>query len=108
MIVSLNNNAEKLATAPGAISNVNSLIAATSKGQVILNKGSADGYQVGMKLSIERVTETVKDPATGKVLRQLTQKIGLAEIVEVDAASSVAKIVAGGKFKVGDMAKPAR
>ncbi len=108
VIVGLDSKAQQLATAPRAISSVNSVVAATSGGQVILNKGATSGYQVGMKLSIERVTQTVKDPATGKLLRQLTQKIGLAEIVEVDESSSVAKIVAGGKFKVGDVAKPAK
>ena len=36
----------------------------------------------------------------------MSQPIGLVEIVEVDGESSVARIVSGSKFKVGNLAKP--
>jgi len=73
-----------------------------------LNKGSANGYRVGLRVSIERVSQQVKDPATGKVIRQITQPLGIIEITEVDAESSVGKIISGTTFKIGDLAKPTR
>jgi hypothetical protein len=76
--------------------------------QVILNKGTGEGYRVGLRISIERTTQTVKDPQTGKVIRQITQPIGTLEIVEADNQSSVGRVITGSSFKIGDLAKPIR
>jgi curli biogenesis system outer membrane secretion channel CsgG len=108
VITAINTNAATLAAAPRALPAVNALVAAVAGNQVVLNKGSADGYRVGMQVSIERVTQAVKDPATGKVIRQITQPLGLVELIDVDGQSSVGQILSGAKFKVGDLAKPAR
>ncbi|MEB3178244.1 MAG: CsgG/HfaB family protein [Nostocaceae cyanobacterium] len=108
VVEKLNTGATKLAAAPRTLTRVNALIADISGNTVILNKGTGEGFQQGMKLSIERVTREVKDPATGKVLRQVTQPMGTIEITEADAQSSVGKIISGGSFKVGDMAKPVK
>ncbi len=102
----LNANASKLAALPKAVSSVNSLVAEVLGRGVILNKGKSDGYRPGMRLSIERVTRVVKDPVTKKVIRQVTEKIGIVEIIDADATSSEAKIISGGRFKVGDIAQP--
>jgi curli biogenesis system outer membrane secretion channel CsgG len=102
----INNNATSLAGVTKAAPSVNALVADISGKTVILNKGLADGYRQGLKLSIERVSREVKDPATGKVIRQITQAIGTIEITEADNQSSVAKIISGTGFKVGDVAKP--
>lgn len=106
VVETFNSKADAVATSPRAISNA--VIAAVAGNQIILNKGSRDGFAVGMKVSIERVTQQVKDPATGRVIRQLTQPIGLIEITEVDGQSSVGKVVSGSKFQIGDLAKPKR
>jgi len=74
--------------------------------QVILNKGSSDGYRVGLILSVERVVREVKDPATGAVLRKLTEPAGQIQLTEVDQGSSVGRILSSSGFKVGDVAKP--
>jgi len=58
-------------------------VAAVAGNQVILNKGTGEGYRVGLRISIERTTQTVKDPQTGKVIRQITQPIGTLEIVKL-------------------------
>jgi len=106
VVEKLNKGSTQLAAAPRALPRVNALVADITGNTVILNKGSDEGFQQGLKLSIERVTRQVKDPSTGKVIRQVTQSMGTIEITESDANSSVGKIISGGTFKVGDMAKP--
>jgi curli biogenesis system outer membrane secretion channel CsgG len=84
---------------------VEGLVAAVEGGQVVLNVGGKAGLKVGDRLSIERVSKEIKDPATGKVLRRLSAQVGVIEVTDVDDISSVAKIVSGTAFKVGDLAK---
>ncbi|MGL5874785.1 MAG: CsgG/HfaB family protein [Xenococcaceae cyanobacterium] len=103
---SLNSSSSKMASLPKALPTVNATVADVSGGSVVLNKGQLDGYQKGMRMSIERISKTVKDPQTGTVLRQITQPVGTIEISDVDGKSSVGKIISGAKFKVGDLAKP--
>lgn len=105
VVAELNNKSRDLASLPKSLPNVTATVADATGNTVILNKGKSDGYRVGMKFSIERVTKQVKDPTTGKVIRNVTQPIGMIELIEVDATSSVGRIIGGGKFKVGDIAK---
>jgi curli biogenesis system outer membrane secretion channel CsgG len=84
---------------------VEGLVAAVDAGTVVLNIGVKTGIKVGDQLSVERVTREIKDPATGKVIRRLTNKIGVVEVTDVDDISAVAKIITGVGFKVGDFAK---
>lgn len=86
---------------------VDALVADVAGDLIILNKGSRDGYREGMKVSIERVSKEIKDPETGEVIRRLTEKIGMIELTDVDAKSSLGKIVSGANFQVGDMATAA-
>ncbi len=101
--------APQIASLPAVTPRVNAVIADITGNQVVLNKGGSDGFRPGMILSIERVTKTVRDPSTGKVLRVVSQSIGRVQLVEVDAGSSVGKVVAGrvGSMRVGDRAKSA-
>ncbi len=99
-------SAGRLATQPRALPTVNALVADVYGNQVVLNKGSRDGYRVGLILSVERVVREVKDPATGAVLRQLTEPAGQIQLTEVDESSSVGRILSGKGFSVGDVAKP--
>jgi curli biogenesis system outer membrane secretion channel CsgG len=108
VVTELNAKSSNLAALPKAAPTVNAVVADVTGNTVVLNKGKSDGYRTGIKLSIERVTKQVKDPATGKVIRNITQPLGVIEIVEADDSSSVGKIISGGKFKVGDIAKPAQ
>ena len=84
---------------------VEGLVAAVDAGVIVLNVGKKAGLKVGDKLSVERVTREIKDPATDKVIRRLTSQVGQIEITDVDDGSAVAKIVSGTDFKVGDLAK---
>ncbi|NJL84474.1 MAG: penicillin-binding protein activator LpoB [Chloroflexaceae bacterium] len=104
----LNGVAPQVAALPPLLPTVSALIADVSRGTVIINKGAADGYRVGMVLSVERVVRTVKDPATGAVLRQISESIGQIELTQVDNSSSVGKVVSGANIAVGNVAKPVR
>ena len=54
---------------------------------------------------MERVTSTIKDPATGAILRKMTTKLGELEVTDVDDISAVCKAVSGTGFKIGDVAR---
>ncbi|MBW4551689.1 MAG: CsgG/HfaB family protein [Aphanocapsa sp. GSE-SYN-MK-11-07L] len=98
--------APKIDSLPAAIPAVNALVADVTGNLVTINKGSGDGFQVGMKVSIERVIKQVKDPSTGAVLRTMTQPIGQMVLTEVDAKSALGKVTKGVNLRVGDLAKP--
>jgi curli biogenesis system outer membrane secretion channel CsgG len=106
VVGSLGENSTKMTSLPNASSSITSLVADVTGNTIVLNKGTSAGYQQGMRVTIERVTKEVKDPATGQVIRRLTQPVGIVEITEADSQSSVAKVVSGTQFKVGDVAKP--
>jgi curli biogenesis system outer membrane secretion channel CsgG len=84
---------------------VEGLVAAVDGKQIVLNVGAKAGLKVGDQLSIERVSKEIKDPATGKVLRRMSNQVGTIEVTDVDDVSSVANLVTGAGVKVGDLAK---
>ena len=84
---------------------VEGLVAAVDGDQIVLNVGAKTGIKVGDHLSVERITSTIKDPATGAVLRKMTSKLGELVVTDVDDVSAVCKPVNGTDFKIGDMAK---
>lgn len=84
---------------------VEGMVAAIEGGTVILNVGAKTGIKVGDQLSIERVTREIKDPATGAVIRRITNRVAVLEVTEVDDVSSVCRIVSGGDVKVKDLAR---
>jgi curli biogenesis system outer membrane secretion channel CsgG len=84
---------------------VRGLIADVSDRSVVLNVGSSQGVKAGSQLKVLRVTRTVKDPATGKVLREITSDMGTVRVDEVDASSSTGTIVSGSDIKVGDLVR---
>jgi curli biogenesis system outer membrane secretion channel CsgG len=81
------------------------LVADVSGNTLILNIGSKAGVNVGDTLEISRAVRTVKDPATGKVLKTVTNKIGDATVTEVDADSATVNFTGSGPAKVGDVAR---
>jgi curli biogenesis system outer membrane secretion channel CsgG len=86
---------------------VQGLVAAVTGTQLVLNVGRKAGVNVGDQLSVERVSQEIKDPATGKVIRRLSSKLGVVRVVDVDDESSIAEVVSGGGFKVSDTVKTA-
>jgi len=45
-------------------------------------------------------------PETGEVIRKLTTKVGEVKLTDVDAKSSLGKLISGATPQVGDVAKP--
>ena len=84
---------------------VEGVVAAVDGDQIVLNVGAKTGIKVGDHMSVERVTNTIKDPTTGAVLRKMTSKLGELEVTDVDDVSAVCKPVNGTGFKVGDVAR---
>jgi len=87
---------------------VQGVVAAVAGAQVVLNVGGKAGVKVGDQFSVERVSQEIKDPATGKVIRRLSSSIGILKVVDVDDQSSVCEIVSGTGFKVSDPVKTVR
>lgn len=81
---------------------VSGLVADVAGATLVLNVGSAAGVKVGDTLRILRVTRTVTDPATGAVLREITQELGQVRIDDVDADSSLGTVITGSGIQVGD------
>lgn len=84
---------------------VEGLVADATGETLILNVGSKAGVKVGDQLEVRRVTREVKDPATGKVLRRITDKVGVVTITEVDETSAVGTYAGNGPAQVGDAAQ---
>lgn len=99
--------APKLAAKPATLPVEEMVVADVTGNQIVLNKGGVHGFRPGMVVSVERVIKDIKDPTTGKLLRRQTQSVGRIQLTEVDAQSSVGKILTGTGFKVGDVAKAA-
>src|SRR6202140_5518301 len=72
---------------------VEGLVAAVEGDQIGLNVGATTGNKFGAHVSVERVTSTIKDPATGAVLRKMTTKLGDLAVTDVDDVSAVCKPV---------------
>lgn len=93
------------ANLPTVKANVSGLVADVSGNTLIVNVGSKSGLRVGDKLEISRAVRTIKDPATGKVLKTVTNKIGDATVTEVDPDSATVSFSGSALAKVGDTAK---
>src|SRR5258708_611557 len=93
---------DKAAAMPTHKVEVSGLVADVSGNSLILNVGRKSGVKLGDVLQISRVVRTVKDPATGKVLKSVTSKIGDATVTEVDEDSSTVTFSGTGAAKVGD------
>src|SRR5216684_3408691 len=93
---------DKAAAMPTHKIEVSGLVADVSGNSLILNVGSKSGVKVGDVLQISRVVRTVKDPATGKVIKSIANKIGDAKVTEVDENSATVIFTGAEVAKVGD------
>ncbi|MBI4457132.1 MAG: curli production assembly protein CsgG [Acidobacteria bacterium] len=82
---------------------IRGMVADVDGKNIILNVGSSQGVKVGDRVKVLRVARTVKDPATGKVLREVTEDVGEVEITQADEGSSTGNMLSGGEVKVGDL-----
>jgi curli biogenesis system outer membrane secretion channel CsgG len=72
---------------------------------LVVNIGSKAGLRIGDELDIFRLTRTVQNPESGKVLRTPTLRLGIATVTEVDTESATATFKGTLPPQVGDVAK---
>ena len=84
---------------------INGVVADVTGRTIIVTVGKKVGVNVGDKLEISRQVRVVKDPSTGKVIKAVTDKIGVATVTEVDDDSATATFSGAGAAKVGDVVK---
>ncbi len=87
---------------PAVKFDVSGLVADVSGNVLTLTVGSSHGVSQGDTLVVERVTRTIKNPATGEVIREVTEPVGTVRVNEVGDDYAVASVVTGSGFKVGD------
>jgi curli biogenesis system outer membrane secretion channel CsgG len=93
----------KAAALPTMKVSVSGLVADVNGNTLIINVGSKTGLKVGDNLDISRQVRTVKDPATGKVLKAITDKIGSGTVTQIDQDSATVTFTGTGPAKVGDV-----
>jgi hypothetical protein len=98
----LNASAARL---PATTVSIDGLVADVSGNTLIINVGSRAGVKVGDKLQVSRVGREIRDPASGKVIRRVTESLGELVITEIDESSAVGKYSGAGTVKVGDAVK---
>jgi curli biogenesis system outer membrane secretion channel CsgG len=84
---------------------ISGLVADVSGNTLIINVGKKSGVHVGDKLIVSRQVRTVKDPATGKVIKSVEDKVGEATVTEADNDSATVTFTGSGPAKVGDVVK---
>jgi hypothetical protein len=82
---------------------IDGVVADATGGTVVLNVGSRKGLKAGDRLEVRRKIRDVRDPATGKILRSISDKVGEVVITDVDDQSAVGRYTGTTPAKVGDM-----
>ncbi|MCH8274153.1 MAG: hypothetical protein IH851_05125 [Armatimonadetes bacterium] len=77
-------------------------------GEIYINAGAGMGVRPGDRFDISRVIRVIRDPETGEVLGKREATIGVIEVSEVEEKFSVAKVISGDGFEVGDIVREAR
>lgn len=88
-----------------ALSNVEGRVADVTGREVIVNVGKQNGIAIGDHLQVDRPYKTIKDPVTGKVLKEMTSTIALIKVKEVAQDNATGDITKGSGVKVGDAIK---
>ncbi|HLJ46621.1 MAG TPA: CsgG/HfaB family protein [Bryobacteraceae bacterium] len=81
------------------------LVADVSGNTLIINIGARAGAKVGDRLQVVHPVKSVKDPATGRVIRSVENKLGDIVLTDVDDLSAVGQFTGSGPVKVGDVVK---
>ena len=79
-------------------------VVGANDGSIYIDRGENGGVQVGQKLDVFRVVDTIRD-ASGNVLDEVTEKVGTLEVTRVLSQSAICKVVEG-DAREGDQVKP--
>ena len=109
-VTELSHGLEQRASAlPTVVVEISGLVAdAAPDGTITINVGSKAGVKMGDQLLIKRTTRVVRDPSTGKVIRNVEDQIGMITISEVGDAYAVGKFSGPGQPKTGDTVSSAK
>jgi hypothetical protein len=88
-----------------AAQNVEGKVADVTGGQITLNVGKTNGLVKGDKMQVQRPYKTIKDPDSGKVLKELSNTVAVINLDDVEPSSATASIVKGSGVRVGDAVK---
>ncbi|HEY9791061.1 MAG TPA: CsgG/HfaB family protein [Candidatus Obscuribacterales bacterium] len=88
-----------------AAANVQGKVADVTGNTIIINVGKKNGVKVGDNLKVERVTKQVKDPTSGKVIKEITSAVAILNITDADADTATGTILKGAGARVGDLVK---
>lgn len=69
-------------------------IVGSKNGSLYIDRGQNGGVEVGDRFAVLRVTDQIKD-ADGRILDEITSKVGVLEVVQVLSRSSICRIVEG-------------
>lgn len=95
---------EKAPALPTHTVQISGLVAdAAPDGTLILNVGAKAGLKVGDVLTVSHKGREIHDPASGKLLRTIEEKVGTVTITEVESDSSTGKFSGSGTPKVSDI-----
>jgi curli biogenesis system outer membrane secretion channel CsgG len=84
---------------------ISGMVADVAGNDIIINVGQSAGVRVGDRLMVTHPVRTVKDPATGKVIRTVENTVGELTITSSDATSAVGTFKGSPAPKVGDTVK---
>jgi curli biogenesis system outer membrane secretion channel CsgG len=101
----LDADSAKLPVSAAPMVHVKGEVADFTDGVMVVNVGSKDGVKRGDHLEVTRTVRTIRDPATGKILRSIDEKLGEFTVTSVDANSAMGSFSGTGKPKVADTVK---
>jgi curli biogenesis system outer membrane secretion channel CsgG len=85
---------------------VEAVVADVTAGIITLNTGSQAGLKTGDKLAVKSLIKVIKDPTTGRVIRELSEDVATIQVTQVGDGFAEARVVAGQgeKLKAGQKA----
>lgn len=100
-------NTESPLAATAEAQHIEGLVADVAGEDIIINVGVQAGVRPGTKLAVMHAVRTVKDPATGKILRTVEDKVGELTIKNSDATSAAGTFAGTKAAQVGDIVRSA-
>ena len=89
------------------------VVASVEGGVIVLNGGSDVGVKPGDRFVVQRPNTAVTDPASGgksgaggRIIRQLSTRIGELRVTEADRLSALATGIPAADLKIGDICEP--